>query len=84
MMKQLGTNCTTKKQTSGEKLYQDLLFFQALFTFSESNGIEFLSWRTWIGMWTFVIAMVVAGFQVSVVVLLVPHCFPYMYICKVI
>jgi hypothetical protein len=73
-----------KKQTSGEKFYQDLLFCQALFTFSESNGIEFLSWRTWIGMWTFVIAMVVAGFQVSVVVPLVPHCFPYTNVCKVI
>jgi len=45
-----------------------LLYDEALFGFCESSGIQFLSWRTWIGMWTAVIALLVAGFQGSTLV----------------
>ena len=36
-----------------------------MYKFSQSNEIEFLAWRTWIGIWTLVIALVVAFFQVN-------------------
>merc|ERR1719215_157958 len=46
-----------------------LLFDEALFNFSDSNMPgQFLYWRTWVGIWTFVIALVVAGFQGSTLV----------------
>ena len=45
-----------------------LLFDEALFGFSEANGIAFLSWRVWIGIWTAVIALMVAAFQGSTLV----------------
>lgn len=45
-----------------------LLYDEALFGFSESMTIEFLPWRAWIGIWTLIIALVVAGFQGSTLV----------------
>ena len=46
-----------------------LLYDQALFGFCKSfEGLEFLPWRLWIGVWTFVISLVVAGFQGSTLV----------------
>jgi len=46
-----------------------LLYDEALFGFCETTlPGNFLAWRVWIGIWTFVIAMVVAGFQGSTVV----------------
>eukprot|EP00096_Caligus_rogercresseyi_P010281 TRINITY_DN3693_c0_g1_i3.p1 TRINITY_DN3693_c0_g1~~TRINITY_DN3693_c0_g1_i3.p1 ORF type:complete len:772 (-),score=126.01 TRINITY_DN3693_c0_g1_i3:63-2378(-) len=45
-----------------------LLYDEALYSFSVSNGIEFLSLRVWIGIWVFIIAIVVAGFQGSTLV----------------
>jgi len=45
-----------------------LLFDDALYQFSKSNEIDFLPWRVWIGIWGFVIAVLVAGFQGSTLV----------------
>ena len=45
-----------------------LLYDEALFSFCDSNGVLFLPWRVWIGVWTLVIALVVAGFQGSLLV----------------
>jgi len=46
-----------------------LLFDEALFNFSDSNMPgQFLYWRTWVGIWTFIISLVVAGFQGSTLV----------------
>jgi len=52
-----------------------LLFDEALFNFAEGKGDgdglfpgQFLNWRTWVGIWTFVISLVVAGFQGSTLV----------------
>jgi len=46
-----------------------LLYDEALFGFSETSlPGQFLAWRVWIGIWTFIIALVVAGFQGSTVV----------------
>ena len=46
-----------------------LLFDEALFNFSKSllPG-QFLYWRTWVGIWTFVISLVVSAFQGSTLV----------------
>ena len=46
-----------------------LLFDEALFNFCESTlPGQFLYWRTWVGIWTFVISLVVAGCQGSALV----------------
>ena len=46
-----------------------LLFDEALFNFSKGNMPgQFLYWRTWVGIWTFIISLVVAGFQGSTLV----------------
>jgi len=45
-----------------------LLYDEALFGFSASMEIEYLSWRTWVGIWTFIISLLVAGFQGSTLV----------------
>jgi len=45
-----------------------LLFDEALYQFCESSEIPFLNWRTWIGVWTLIIAIVVAFFQGSLLV----------------
>ena len=46
-----------------------LLFDQALFDFSKSiDGLEFLPWRFWVGIWTLTIAIVVAALQGSTLV----------------
>merc|ERR1711962_593677 len=46
-----------------------LLYDQALYSFCQSSlPDKFLPWRFWIGMWTFVISLVVAGFQGSTLV----------------
>jgi len=46
-----------------------LLYDQALFGFcTDVDGLQFLPWRFWIGVWTFVISLVVAGFQGSTLV----------------
>jgi len=46
-----------------------LLFDEALYNFCESTlPDQFLYWRTWVGIWTFVIAVLVAGFQGSFLV----------------
>merc|ERR1719244_1664059 len=46
-----------------------LLYDEALFQFCTTNlPNQFLAWRTWIGIWTFVLSLVVAGFQGSTVV----------------
>ena len=51
-----------------------LLYEEALYSFcqgEDGNGTlpgQFLSWRVWIGIWTFVISLVVAGFQGSTMV----------------
>ena len=46
-----------------------LLYDQALFSFCEGTLPEqFLPWRFWIGLWTFIISLLVAGFQGSTLV----------------
>eukprot|EP00088_Acartia_fossae_P070689 TRINITY_DN953_c0_g1_i1.p1 TRINITY_DN953_c0_g1~~TRINITY_DN953_c0_g1_i1.p1 ORF type:complete len:1234 (+),score=432.98 TRINITY_DN953_c0_g1_i1:296-3997(+) len=45
-----------------------LLFDESLYNFCESLEINFLHWRTWIGIWTFIISLIVAFFQGSVLV----------------
>ena len=45
-----------------------LLYDEALFAFCDSNGVLVLPFRVWIGVWTFVIALLVALFQGSVLV----------------
>ena len=46
-----------------------LLYDQALFSFCKNiDGLQFLPWRLWIGVWTLVISLVVAGFQGSTLV----------------
>jgi len=46
-----------------------LLFDDALFKFSESYlPGKFLYWRTWVGIWTFVISLIVAAVQGSTLV----------------
>ena len=46
-----------------------LLYDQALFDFSKGTlPNQFLPWRLWIGVWTFVISLVVAFFQGSTLV----------------
>ncbi len=46
-----------------------LLFDEALFTFSEGNeALDILPWRLWIGVWTFIISLIVAFFQGSILV----------------
>ena len=46
-----------------------LLYDQALFSFCEGTlPGQFLPWRFWIGLWTFVISLLVAGFQGSTLV----------------
>jgi hypothetical protein len=47
-----------------------LLYDQALWSFCESSltTSQFLPWRFWIGLWTFVIALVVAALQGSTLV----------------
>lgn len=45
-----------------------LLYDEALFKFSVSMGIDFLPWRVWIGIWTLIIALLVAAFQGSILV----------------
>merc|ERR1719397_24813 len=46
-----------------------LLFDEALFNFSDSYMPgKFLFWRTWVGIWTFVISLIVAGVQGSTLV----------------
>lgn len=45
-----------------------LLFDQALWAFSQSNGIDFLAWRVWVGIWLIVVSLVVAAFQGSILV----------------
>lgn len=42
-----------------------LLFDEALFGFCKNLELDFLTWRTWVGIWTFVIALIVAFFQGS-------------------
>ena len=41
-----------------------LLYDEALFQFSD-GVLPYLSWRVWIGLWTTVIALAVAAFQVE-------------------
>ncbi|CAG7833125.1 unnamed protein product [Allacma fusca] len=45
-----------------------LLFDESLFSFCNANGIDFLSMRTWIGLWISAIAIVFAGFEGSALV----------------
>merc|ERR1712117_754452 len=46
-----------------------LLYDQALFSFCKDiDGLQFLPWRFWIGVWTFAISLIVAGFQGSTLV----------------
>ncbi|XP_040568533.1 band 3 anion transport protein isoform X2 [Lepeophtheirus salmonis] len=45
-----------------------LLYDESLYKFTESNKIEFLPLRVWIGVWVFIISVVVAGFQGSTLV----------------
>ena len=45
-----------------------LLFDDALFKFSQSSEVDFLSWRVWIAFWLLIFALAVALFQGSVLV----------------
>merc|ERR1719481_1188256 len=46
-----------------------LLYDEALYNFCTANlPNQFLYWRVWVGIWTFVISLVVAGFQGSTLV----------------
>jgi len=45
-----------------------LLFDEALYSFCDSIDLKFLPWRTWVGIWTFIISLVVAFFQGSTLV----------------
>ena len=46
-----------------------LLYDQALFGFCTNlEGLEFLPWRLWVGVWTLVISLLVAAFQGSTLV----------------
>jgi len=46
-----------------------LLYDEALFQFASSNmPNQFLYWRVWVGIWTFIISLIVAGFQGSTLV----------------
>jgi len=46
-----------------------LLYDEALYNFCKDNlPNQFLYWRVWVGIWTFVISLVVAGFQGSTLV----------------
>ena len=45
-----------------------LLFDEALYGFSFSNGLHFLYWRVWIGIWLIILALVVSAFQGSTLV----------------
>jgi len=46
-----------------------LLYDEALFEFCRTTlPKQFLYWRVWVGIWTFIIALVVAGFQGSTLV----------------
>merc|ERR1719431_1129706 len=46
-----------------------LLYDEALYEFCKSNlPNQFLYWRVWVGFWTFIISLVVAGFQGSTLV----------------
>ena len=45
-----------------------LVYDEALYKFTKGAGVEFLPCRVWIAIWTMIIAIVVAGFQGSVVV----------------
>ncbi len=45
-----------------------LLFDEALFTFTESIGLDFLGFRIWIGVWLAVFALLMAAFQGSTLV----------------
>jgi len=46
-----------------------LLYDQALFSFCTNiEGLQFLPWRLWVGVWTLVIALLVAAFQGSTLV----------------
>ena len=47
----------------------NMCFFQALYSFCDSIDLKFLPWRTWVGIWTFIISLVVAFFQVFVLFL---------------
>merc|ERR1719427_1876582 len=46
-----------------------LLYDEALYDFCKKNmPNQFLYWRVWVGIWTFIISLVVAGFQGSTLV----------------
>jgi len=45
-----------------------LLFDEALYQFCATSEISFLNWRTWVGIWTLILSIVVAFFQGSVLV----------------
>jgi hypothetical protein len=45
-----------------------LLYDEALYGFTKSSEIPFLPWRVWIGIWTFVLALIVAALQGSTLV----------------
>jgi hypothetical protein len=45
-----------------------MIYDEALFNFSQTYGIEFLAWRTWIGVWNLVIGLLMATFEGSIVV----------------
>merc|ERR1712106_130773 len=46
-----------------------LLYDQALFSFCKNiDGLQFLPWRLWIGVWTLVISLIVSGVQGSTLV----------------
>ena len=45
-----------------------IVFDEALFKLTKKAEIEFLPCRVWIGVWTAIIALIVAAFQGSVVV----------------
>ena len=47
-----------------------MLYDTALFGLADSLGIDFLQWRVWIGVWLSVIALAVAAFQVSMIMII--------------
>ena len=55
----LTTNIVLKNSTQYRK---------AIFFLSTGNGIDFLAWRVWVGIWLIVVSLVVAAFQGSILV----------------
>ncbi|XP_035660515.1 anion exchange protein 2-like isoform X3 [Branchiostoma floridae] len=45
-----------------------LVYDQSLYEFCESNGIEFMTWRLWIGLWILVICIITVAFEGGVFV----------------